>query len=436
VLRLLKTGINTFNADGHTALHLAVQVGAEQLAKDLIEDGADVEARASPTSPTPLHLAAAAGHAAIIPLLITPKTLDAEDVDNKTPLQLAVRSFHYAAAAALVAAGAQLCGPGQGFWVTPLPLAFIHLESCHDPGLAVALVKRLVSDPAFAELRAQAVSYRSYRCNRTPLHIAAGRGHSELVSLLVAAGADKNAVDADGATPLWLAAAAGCGVAAPANMKLLRNHSKTPLYAAAAMGCKAVVAVLLAEGAQANTHNSIGCSALTAAAVCGQMEVVELLLAALVKECGQQQQEQAVLVSLVADAVALLAMRLEGPQHCSELLEVVLDVLGPQLLQRVCEEVQQQLQQEFEQPQIGTGERVQGGSMGRQVQRYFSGQSPGRGAAVGLGANPAAAACCSAAGGGSPAAHGAVQGMCCGAAAAAVAAPFEQPPQQLVGQAA
>jgi ankyrin repeat protein len=347
VLHLLKTGINTFNADGHTALHLAIQVGAEHLVEDLIADGAGVEARASPTAPTPLHLAAAAGSTAIIPLLITPNTLDAEDADNNTPLQVALNSNHFAAAAVLVAAGAQLCEPGQGLSFTPIPDAFSAVAQGDSPQLAVALIKRLVSDPALAELRAQAVTW-SGQYGRTTLHHAACFGHSELVSLLLAAGADKDAVDADGATPLLLAALAGRRLASPGDMRWLRYHSKASPSAAA----KAVVAVLLAEGAQANTHNSIGCSALTAAAaVCGQMEVVELLLAALVKECGQQQQEQAVLVSLVADAVALLAMQLEGTQRCSDLLEVVLDVLGPQLLQQVCGDVQQQLQTEFEQPQ-------------------------------------------------------------------------------------
>jgi hypothetical protein len=63
MLLLLSSGINTFNADGHTGLHLAAKQGDEAVALALIAAVADVEAQSSPTGQTPLHLAAAGGHA-------------------------------------------------------------------------------------------------------------------------------------------------------------------------------------------------------------------------------------------------------------------------------------------------------------------------------------------------------------------------------------
>jgi ankyrin repeat protein len=39
----------------------------------------------------------------------------------------------------------------------------------------------------------------------TPLHFAADRGHIEIVNILIANGADVNAVDEEGQTPLMIA---------------------------------------------------------------------------------------------------------------------------------------------------------------------------------------------------------------------------------------
>ncbi|BFD47606.1 MAG: hypothetical protein DMENIID0003_06800 [Wolbachia endosymbiont of Sergentomyia squamirostris] len=44
----------------------------------------------------------------------------------------------------------------------------------------------------------------------TPLHYAAGRGHSEIASTLIANGADIHAVDSREQTPLHLAASKSC----------------------------------------------------------------------------------------------------------------------------------------------------------------------------------------------------------------------------------
>ena len=48
------------------------------------------------------------------------------------------------------------------------------------------------------------------RTTTTKLHIAAQEGHGEIVSGLVAAGADVNAARQDGSTPLYIAAQNGC----------------------------------------------------------------------------------------------------------------------------------------------------------------------------------------------------------------------------------
>uniref|UniRef100_UPI003D81C575 Designed ankyrin repeat proteins,Ferritin heavy chain, N-terminally processed n=1 Tax=Homo sapiens TaxID=9606 RepID=UPI003D81C575 len=86
----------------------------------------------------------------------------------------------------------------------------------------------------------------------TPLHLAAQRGHLAIVSVLLAFGASVNAADLWGQTPLHLAATAG--------------HLE-------------IVEVLLRSGASVNARDNIGHTPLHLAAWAGHLEIVEVLLA-------------------------------------------------------------------------------------------------------------------------------------------------------------
>jgi hypothetical protein len=181
------------------------------------------------------------------------------------------------------------------------------------------------------------------------MYSAAHWGHGELVSLLLAAGADRDAVDSDGATPLWAAAAAGHAqlvplLATPANINkqagLDRAWWCAPLGAAADRGHEQAVAALLAAGAQAAVHHSDGC-ALIIIVVGGQWGVVRLLLASVAADCHQHPKEQARLVSWVTWTAGHLAKGYHDPKACSHLLEVLLDVSGSgsgciRLLRNLC----------------------------------------------------------------------------------------------------
>jgi hypothetical protein len=101
--------------------------------------------------------------------------------------------------------------------------------------------------------------------------------------------------------------------------------------------------------------------------------MVRLLLAAIQQECGQQQgqvqQQQQKghtrLVELVAAPVAALAKRLGDALCCVQLLEVVLDVLGPEVAGQVCLAAQQQLQEEGKRGQVSyLAEVLLGGWLG------------------------------------------------------------------------
>jgi ankyrin repeat protein len=123
--------------------------------------------------------------------------------------------------------------------------------------------------------------------NNTPLHMAAGAGHSEIVKLLVRemGGGGLAAQTAHGATPLHLAALHGH----LETLKLLLNlgsdmHAQaktgdTPLHVAAACGKAETVKLLLELGANLRAQDMNGATPLHhAAASHGQVEPVKLLL--------------------------------------------------------------------------------------------------------------------------------------------------------------
>ena len=89
---------------------------------------------------------------------------------------------------------------------------------------------------------------------RTPLHLAARRGHCSIVTMLLAAGADARAVTLTGLTPLHLGA--------------MNGHLSI------------VYSLLESDDSAASALDNSGCSALHWAAMEGHEDTVEALLAA------------------------------------------------------------------------------------------------------------------------------------------------------------
>jgi hypothetical protein len=215
----------------------------------------------------------------------------------------------------------------------------------------------MIRDPGCAALLAQAVCVRDAQ-GHTPLLQAAYHGSRELVAQLVEAGVDRDAISDTGVTPLMAAVRRGHVqlvplLATPSNInQLFYSGTAAALHAAAAEGDKPMVEALLAAGADVHTSNSDGWSALGVAAHYSKTEVVLLLLAALAKGWGDQE-EKARGMALVAAAVAALAGSLEAMPVCAHLLGAVLDVLGPGVAEEVCLQAQNHLQQAWEQHQKG-----------------------------------------------------------------------------------
>jgi ankyrin repeat protein len=284
--------------DDRTPLHFTT---TKEIAELLIAKGADVNAESQRGS-TPLHEAASSGHKEIAELLIANgANVNARNNYKWTPLHYAAVRSDKEIIELLIAEGADVNAKDDIDWYTPLDYA----EEYSDPFLGnvntgIADLLRKHGGKTGEELPSLTLSEAAYRgdlqevrdflangadvnakdvSGLTPLHFSANK---ETAELLIANGADVNAKDDDGVTPLhWaetkeiveLLIAGGADV----NARGWRNA--TPLHSAVYGGHKEIVEQLIIEGADMNAKDDDGVTPLHWAAYWGHKEIVELLIA-------------------------------------------------------------------------------------------------------------------------------------------------------------
>lgn len=217
-----------------------------------------------------LFSAAERGHEEVIELLLkTPSAnLDAKNVDEQTPLLLAMKYSHEEIARKLVLRGADPnCTDGLGR--SPL----IYAAKNGDLEMVKILLER-GADPNHED-----------RLGRSPLTYAAKNGDVAIIKILLERGADPNYEDSLGWTLLTYAAGNGdvamvkTLLEGGADPNCRSKYGETTLLAYAAMnGDIVILKALLEKEANPNCRSKYGRTPLTYAAMNGNMEILKILL--------------------------------------------------------------------------------------------------------------------------------------------------------------
>ena len=117
---------------------------------------------------------------------------------------------------------------------------------------------------------------------QTLLHDAALVGEAELVAMLIRSGADPDAKEAEGHTPLYRASTGDVArvlLAAGAAVDTASGPTRgTPLHQSARRGCVSVAEALLDHGATVDARDAKGQTPLRRAVNCRQLQIVRLLV--------------------------------------------------------------------------------------------------------------------------------------------------------------
>nr|XP_029709274.1 ankyrin-3 isoform X6 [Aedes albopictus] len=290
------TDINTCNANGLNALHLAAKDGHFEIVQELLKRGANVD-NATKKGNTALHIASLAGQKEIIQLLLQYNaSVNVQSQNGFTPLYMAAQENHDECVNLLLAKGANpALATEDGF--TPLAVA---MQQGHDKVVAVLLesdTRGKVRLPALHiaakkdDVKAATLLLEnehnpdvSSKSGFTPLHIAAHYGNVNVAQLLIEKGADVNFTAKHNITPLHVACKWG-----KLNMvsMLIKNSARidsvtrdglTPLHCAARSGHDQVIDLLLEHNADIIAKTKNGLAPLHMAAQGEHVSAAKILL--------------------------------------------------------------------------------------------------------------------------------------------------------------
>ncbi|KAL7943334.1 ankyrin repeat-containing domain protein [Trichoderma barbatum] len=264
-LLLKKCNIESKDSSGWTSLNVAAQFGNKAVFDLLVNKGADIEVKDNDCQ-TPLAIAAKLGHMNAVEWLLE-KGADIEATDSKTrtPLMLATMGGHEGVVRHLIENGA-------------------HMKVMDDK--KQTLSAKTIRDKLDLWLLIEEGADVEAKDNdgNTPLSRAAYWGKSEAVQLLLANNANIEAKNNSGDTPLGRAAFRGNLEAIQlllvnnANIEAKSNSGNTPLGRAAFRGNLEAIQLLLANNANMKARNHNNRTPLAEATYACECSAVKLLL--------------------------------------------------------------------------------------------------------------------------------------------------------------
>lgn len=271
VNKLLSSGVDANARDGigSTPLIDAAWAGNAEIARTLLQHGADVNATHREAGSTALEYAVLTGRTAVVKLLL----VAGADTDRRYRYDQAV--LHLAAARGfseilvLLIDSHAAISPVDANGNTPLDEAVLHNQT--------AALRFLIAHGADVKRVHPADG-------RGPIHEAAIKGFADLLPILVDAGANPVLRDRSGQTPLDLALAYKNANAVAALLKLGSRISESQAAAEETMetavlkGQVEIVRVLLENGFDANKPTVSGSTYLHDAALKNQKKIADLLL--------------------------------------------------------------------------------------------------------------------------------------------------------------
>ncbi|XP_062525122.1 ankyrin repeat domain-containing protein 17 isoform X10 [Bombyx mori] len=305
---LLSRGADIEHRDkkGFTPLILAATAGHEKIVEILLNHGADIEAQSERTKDTPLSLACSGGRYEVVELILSHgANKEHRNVSDYTPLSLAASGGYVNIIRLLLTHQAEINSrTGSKLGISPLMLAAMNghtaavrllldcgsdinaqIETNRNTALTLACFQGRHEVVSLLLDRKANVEHRA-KTGLTPLMEAASGGYVEVGRVLLDKGADVNAPPVPSSRDTALTIAADKGhtkfvellLQRRAAVEVKNKKGNSPLWLAANGGHLAVVEMLYAAGADIDSQDNRKVSCLMAAFRKGHIKVVKWMV--------------------------------------------------------------------------------------------------------------------------------------------------------------